>query len=310
MVVTNSNENIPAAIEDAMGLACSVCETGIANMADALQTQCRHTFHKECITSWLKTSPECPNCEKMCHSKDLIPPRSNIDTTLRKNQTTSVQSFSSRPQTRSQSQGRSASVAQASGFQFTQITNPLEGVANIHASNANEDKLAADNQLPLLDLDQVQFSNTSNNQNSSHNSKRSRGRPRRSNRRRDNPINAEQISQIVESVVARTLGNMNISTRPQQQLPPTCFNNHSQNVSNSIHFQPQSAAITPTLNSSFATSSNLSPDKVTNIIQSWNVRFDGSSNGLRCEEFIYRIPCLTSENFNNNFDLVCKNLNI
>lgn len=56
--------------------------------------------------------------------------------------------------------------------------------------------------------------------------------------------------------------------------------------------------------------STLSPEKITKIIQNWNVRFDGSPNGLRCEEFIYRIRCLTNETLNGNFDLVCRNLNV
>lgn len=29
---------------------------------------------------------------------------------------------------------------------------------------------------------------------------------------------------------------------------------------------------------------NISPDKITTMIQSWNVKFDGSSKGIRCEE--------------------------
>lgn len=55
-------------------------------------------------------------------------------------------------------------------------------------------------------------------------------------------------------------------------------------------------------------SSMMRPEKVTSIVQNWNVKFDGSSSGLTVEEFLYRIKSLTEEHFNNNFHLICKNL--
>ena len=60
---------------------------------------------------------------------------------------------------------------------------------------------------------------------------------------------------------------------------------------------------------------NLSQDienasKVARIIQSWQLKFDGSSQGLTIEEFLYRIRTLTAQWLNNNFDLICKNLGI
>lgn len=55
----------------------------------------------------------------------------------------------------------------------------------------------------------------------------------------------------------------------------------------------------------------MNPDKITNVIQSWGIKFDGSFNGLRCEEFLYRIKCLVEETFGGNFeDSVAKNLHV
>lgn len=51
-------------------------------------------------------------------------------------------------------------------------------------------------------------------------------------------------------------------------------------------------------------------DKITSVIQNWNLKFDGSSTGLHVEEFLYRIRSLTKENFNGDFSLICKNLHI
>lgn len=51
-------------------------------------------------------------------------------------------------------------------------------------------------------------------------------------------------------------------------------------------------------------------EKVSSIIQSWDLKFDGSSSGLTIEEFLYRVRSLTQDHFNGNFSPICKNLNI
>lgn len=56
-------------------------------------------------------------------------------------------------------------------------------------------------------------------------------------------------------------------------------------------------------------SSNTPLDKITAIIQSWNIKFDGSATGLSVEEFLYRVTSLTNYNFNGDFTAICKNLN-
>lgn len=50
-------------------------------------------------------------------------------------------------------------------------------------------------------------------------------------------------------------------------------------------------------------------EKITSIINNWNLKFDGSSNGLNIDEFLYRVKTLTKETFNNDFTVICKNLN-
>lgn len=34
---------------------------------------------------------------------------------------------------------------------------------------------------------------------------------------------------------------------------------------------------------------NMSPDKITSVIQHWNLKFDGSTSALSVQEFIYRV---------------------
>lgn len=77
-----------------------------------------------------------------------------------------------------------------------------------------------------------------------------------------------------------------------------------------ILFPRKTSSVEPPIRTNYSNIFHLSPEKVTSIIQSWNVRFDGTSQGLRCDEFIYRIRSLTQENFNGDFEVVYKNLPI
>lgn len=52
------------------------------------------------------------------------------------------------------------------------------------------------------------------------------------------------------------------------------------------------------------------PDRVTFIIQNWNLQFDGSNCGLSVDEFLYRLRTLTKEHLNGNFSHICKNIPI
>lgn len=43
-------------------------------------------------------------------------------------------------------------------------------------------------------------------------------------------------------------------------------------------------------------------------MQSWHIKFDGSKNCMRTDEFIYRVRSLTKQNLNNEFQLLCDHL--
>lgn len=43
---------------------CTICLDDFSNNEKLVElTQCRHTFHKECINTWLDTKQTCPNCQ-------------------------------------------------------------------------------------------------------------------------------------------------------------------------------------------------------------------------------------------------------
>lgn len=41
---------------------CTVCQEQYAATETVTQLPCKHLFHKECITMWLKDSKQCPMC--------------------------------------------------------------------------------------------------------------------------------------------------------------------------------------------------------------------------------------------------------
>ena len=61
---------------------------------------------------------------------------------------------------------------------------------------------------------------------------------------------------------------------------------------------------------SYSNFSNLHNDKITSIIQNWGLKFDGTSTGLTVEEFLYRLKTLTNDNFQGDFNIICKNLHM
>jgi hypothetical protein len=43
---------------------CSICLNSIKKEEDTTKTNCKHLFHTECISRWLKIKTSCPLCRK------------------------------------------------------------------------------------------------------------------------------------------------------------------------------------------------------------------------------------------------------
>lgn len=288
MAVARSTENIPALVETPLGLACSLCEREMPDTKECLSTKCNHTFHKKCINDWLQSSQECPNCKKLCHNKDLIVPGTKI---VEKSKT----SYRGR--------GRGSTVKRY-GTRGNTLANEESNVqevdlsSNIRPMDFSPQTQSQNDNISAVNLNETQRSEQNQSQNSTFRS------TRRRNINRRNLVNYDQISQMINSSIQQALLNLNIHSVPQQthvnqpNVLQNGFQNSSQNLQQNVNY--------PSISDNF----QLNPGKVTTTIQSWNVRFDGSMKGLRCEEFIYRITCLTRENFNGNFNHICRNLHV
>lgn len=134
-------------------------------------------------------------------------------------------------------------------------------------------------------------------------------------------IDYSEINRMIENNITRILQNLNLRpnvsnenhTNPdisqpnhvQQNIRTNSQNNFRDIVQNPIQMTP------PILNrTSFQSNTSSLPDhKITQIIQSWGLKFDGSPT-IPVEEFLYRLRVLTNENFHGDFNIITKNLHI
>lgn len=296
MAVQRSTDNIPGVAETPLGPSCSLCENVMDNDKDCIVTNCKHTFHRACMAQWLRDSQECPNCRKLCHERDLVPVVSGTMTHLKGSNI--------------RGRGRGSSTKRYN-TRSTRMQDDVEGLAQ-----PSKGDLATMGDSLDFNNSQIGQDHSPNLSQNVHNS--TKHLLDNLNRSRRNSRNFNRMSQMIESTVQRALLSMNISSSQQQPnvqvpLPPLQTAAEQQNGSFVNPFTLDQNVISNPENiiRSSTSAVNINPDRITSMIQSWNVKFDGSSKGLRCEEFLYRINVLTVENFNGNFnDTVSKNLHV
>lgn len=273
---------------------CLICKELMLEMQECLiLTNCSHIFHRLCIENSLSQTAECPECHKACELVDLK--KANLHHVSNLNQTSRTTNANLRVKGRGAMSKRYHTrnvtknlFQENSLLDFSQVPSQLEDPVVL----CTPGQVVSGNQNPLPASQQAL-----NNR----------------NRRQDNVnVDNSQLSQIIEASIVRILENLNIVANTDRYQ-----NNRTQtpNVQRTTGFQPAPNIqnnvnrINPT-HSHNAENFGIRTDKVTSIIQNWNLKFDGSSNGLSVDEFLYRIRSLTADNFNNDFTIICKNLHI
>lgn len=287
----------PVSIEPS---ACNICNATMTEGQDCLIiSECSHPFHRACIEEYLSHNSECPACKRPCQLSELrsliilqksVPP-SKGNTNRGKGRGAMSKQYHTRSMSRNLFQDpQSTNYSFDTSLQGTPNRCTIDSAQNnthfIEQSNANQ---------PIANI-----------------------------------IDYNEINRLIESNLNRLLQNMNVFPqsnppnnfgRPQPPvenlIPPIGDVHQSTHTNQASSSRPQT--IGPNGNSHIL---NLSPntfsnsnvsgipsDKVTSIIQSWNLKFDGSSSGLNVEEFLYRVTSLTNDNFNGDFSVICKNLN-
>ncbi|XP_046803819.1 probable inactive serine/threonine-protein kinase scy2 [Lucilia cuprina] len=262
---------------------CHVCHESMDEGADCLIIHdCSHGFHRNCIESFLSTQSECPECKRPCQLSEL-------------RKLVIVARVSSARTNKSKTRG--ALAKHYNTRQFQKYAFPDPNPQNINVSTFQE-------QIPNV---------TETNQNNNHdNPINSSVRMTTPTPTRPNNISVDysEINRMIEENLTRILGNLNLvpqsnvnsiqNNNPninnlQNNNPnnfPNSGNNNNNNnfTSNFNETQRQQTRLNGNNPYPFSpiaisnlSSSSMHCDKITSIIQNWNLKFDGSSTGLHDE---------------------------
>lgn len=273
---------------------CHVCNGTMNERDDCLIiNECSHTFHRSCIEAHLSNSSECPVCKKSCRLCDLrklvINPKGAL-----------------RAHTRTKLRGALAHQynTRSSNKNLLQESNPSEANAQEvlqESVHLNDNMLDPDNIIenalnsPFRNsaTNPTQDILTSPNNNASG-------------------IDYDQINRLIEANLTKLLQNVhlgppanntNLQSNPNPAPSYETPRSNSQPINNNPYILSSSAM-------SSSNTGTIHVDKISSIIHNWNVKFDGSPNGLHVEEFLYRINSLTQDTFNGDFSVTCRNLHI
>lgn len=281
---------------------CLICKEGLFESQDCIFiSQCEHAFHRSCMEKTPSNSMECPICKRPCELSDFRPlnlpsqdPRTihndSADPSTMPLQTSRSETTSSR------GRGRGAFAKQyntrSSSKNLTPDTNQLQLPDMADILNGQGENNTASR------------ANLGNNQGT--HSLPSRNTPRRTGIMND-MVDYARLSHMIESSLTRILQNLNMNPNSNTVHPNTTLPsvpNQYTHPRNDTEAQGHLRNLSPMTNFSLGT------DRIASIIKNWNLQFDGSAQGLDVEEFLYRVKLLTADNFDEDYTIVCKHLNV
>lgn len=292
---------------------CSICnECLMEGQNCVIINDCNHIFHRICIENSLAASSQCPVCKRSCQLSELH--RYNISSNVPQGESPSLLVLEhmstnaniSKPSGRGKPRG--AKAYNTRSYTRSLFNDPQNSLNTTQEIGSN------DNDPRSRNLNELNYGrNINNNQQGNKNAR--------------SIVDYEQINRMIEESMSRLLQSLNI-------VPPTAINqttnsgiNPEQTFRNSpginpgssyVNPNPQFSAVQAPADLNINNHSNLSSsfrlpytvDKISSIIQGWNLRFDGSQKGLNVDEFIYRLKALTIDYFEGDFSVICKNLQI
>ncbi|KAL7723526.1 hypothetical protein ACLKA6_001966 [Drosophila palustris] len=167
----------------------------------------------------------------------------------------------------------------------------MQEVATQGVSSDSRPLEVSDDPLPELDA-----SNGTNGTNPPDRSLFRGGNPKRRGRlyrsvntRREEPVSIDYsvIHNMIEQTVTRLLTSLAVSSNPITSVQQS-----------------------PSAQTSSASRTSVPPSKVAQIMQKWNIQFDGSAEGLSVDEFMYRAKVLTDETLDGDLSALCKHIHI
>lgn len=279
--------------------SCTVCNENLSDIQNCLYlSQCGHSFHRNCIEKYLSNSSDCPTCKRPCELSDLRSvstqaqcPQSNPNDSA--DQSVLTQQIQKPKTSIVRGKGRGA-LSKPYNTRSTS-RNIFQDSSHLLIPDIFDNNSATGEEV----MTPRPNGNRGPNQNTPHHN------AQRSNVG-NNLIDYGRINQMIESSVTRILQNLTLNSNQYNcrnnnahiPLPSEAVNNDNIR-SNSRNFALNSPS-----------NYGLGTDKIASIIKNWNLQFDGSTQGLDVEEFLYRVKSLTADNFEEDYSVICKNLNI
>lgn len=111
-------------------------------------------------------------------------------------------------------------------------------------------------------------------------------------------IDYDRVFERMENIIQSKLSDVQLH---DNITPPRVSNNSVQ--SSSSHANSVSRSETRSIRT-------LNPEKVTQLIQGWGVKYDGELTGPSVQEFLYRVSALNEDCLSGDFPMLCKNLHV
>lgn len=272
---------------------CTICNFAIQNPSVFSETVCRYTFHKICISSYIKTHSDCPACGSKI-IKDAKQVNSSatqkVGSSITTRSTSKARIFDANRT--DESLRRESGSNPSAGFSSSQPTLTIENVKDIVTSIVSDQQAqlvqSLSGQISSLVERSVEASLTRLNIN-----------PASQNVDASSPVRTNNVAMPnVSDVEQRTL---------EQLLGlPSSNNERSNNGYGQINLDGNSLNRSRLSNPSSFSDLASRPDKVSQIIANWKLKFNGSSSSLPVDNFIYRVEALTKQTLNGDFETLCR----
>lgn len=321
-------EQHPVASATSFSLLCPVCNESMDEGQECLGiSECGHSFHRLCIETRLASSSICPTCKRSCELSELraiqitSKPTQVSRNTNKKSRGRGAmsRSYNTRSTTRTlfqESQYPLLDNSSGPNGDPLQTPNRNHSISNrVHVDgsplqNTTNPNIAVNNNIDYNQLNQmIEATLTRLLQNHNFFSRVTTS----NNNNQTAP--SDQQHCINQQPKLPSIPNSNINNNQSNTIPYIDENfPYNNRNTNPAQIQGNPYSNFPTINISpnthFTSSNqNMKADKITSIINNWNLKFDGSPNGLTIEEFLYRVKTLTRDTFNNDFTVICSNLN-
>lgn len=259
-------------------------------------TPCRHPFHLRCITEHLRTSRICPICRQTCTLESELLANDNLQAEqLATGHTQNDTTPNNEPNANQQpTRGRNSSIrGKNPGRRRGMVTrsqrqlNSSSRVNNSCASTVNNDNV----NNTRMNIDDINKAIQTAMQ-----------------------VQQQQMLENLTAYIQTQLSSLSLGHHITSNVRETRNDLPSQlprtvPIYNTISSNPNS---NNSRHSHISTRSNtqVQPEKVPNIIQSWRIKFDGVKDGLHAEEFLYRVKSLAQQNLNGDYQLLCDHLHL